>query len=235
MKLLLLSIAFLLSPFIYCSFIIYHSFIIIFHIQLLLIFTFFWHRLQFFLFFTELFSYFFPIFSYFFSKADSSALDIDTLGAQIRAQLASVIANRVFCENVVNNVLKYNVSTLQIPSQIAAINAICGATALQNVHMLSLFIPYQAEPTGQPSSQPTVLSTEPPPVHTHTITIVFICIIIIIIMIACLRCCIIVVACCSKPKVKEHSHLYDILVILNDDEEAIFENVRHEDIVFSRR
>ena len=56
-----------------------------------------------------------------------------------------------------------------------------------------------------------------------------------ILLIALLRFHPIVTAYFAVKKGEKEGHLYDILMVLNEDEEAIIENIRHEDIVFFRR
>ena len=166
------------------------------------------------------------------STAGSSLINVEDLTTRIRATLAAKIKSVDWCNKVVANVLAANVSVLHTPPQIVAIREICGLNSTGPIKFASVVLPAQIFPTGQPSSQPSYYI--PPTKIGRRSYAIFAFIIFIIIVIACLRCCLICVAFCAKKETQE-SHLYDILVILNDEEEAIFENVRHEDIVFSRR
>ena len=151
--------------------------------------------------------------------------------AIIQAKLAAVIKTSDWCNKVAENVTAANVTVLHIPSQIRAIHDICG-NLTTTVKFASVVIPSPKFPTGQPTSTP---SSYVPPVPLRRRSFpTFALIIFIIIIIACLRCCLICLAICGK-KTEEKSHYYDILVILNDDEQAIFQNIRHEDIAFIRR
>ena len=167
-----------------------------------------------------------------FLTAATSEDDLEKLSARVQAMLAAKIKSVDWCNKVVANVLAANVSVLHIPPQIIAIREICGLNSTGPIKFASVVLPAQRFPTGQPSSQPSYY-IPPIKIGRRSYT-TFALIIFIIIVIACLRCCLICIAFRHKKDAAE-SHLYDILVILNNDEEGIFENVRHEDIVFSRR
>ena len=157
------------------------------------------------------------------------------LAAQIQARLALTIRTKEFCNQVVKNVRVNNVTVLQNVTQVAAIYAICGVgTGFGPVAYRTMFLASQRYPSTEPTSQPTNKQTPIPIQRRSLVSVVFICIIFFIILIACLRCCLILSVFCLVKKVTK-SHLYDIIVILNDNEEAIFENVLHEDVVFYRR
>ena len=132
------------------------------------------------------------------------------------------------------NVIASNVTKLHTPEQILEIYAICGLKSSPVTYQAKV-IPVKRYPTTQPYSQPTTIPLPPPTIRQHLVTIHFIGYLFIILVLACLRCAPVIIACCTKDLAPKRSHLYDILVILNDSEEAVFQNVRHEDIVFSRR
>jgi hypothetical protein len=133
------------------------------------------------------------------------------------------------------NVLAANVSTLHTPEQVLAIRAICGLFSIDNVRYQAKIVPRMERPSSQPTSRPTAIPIQSPTTRQHLVTVHFIGYLFIILVLACLRCAPVIIACCTREKISKRSHLYDILVILNDKEEAIFQNVRHEDIIFSRR
>ena len=161
----------------------------------------------------------------------STTVDVGTFDAEVQAKLAAMIKTSDWCNKVAENVTAANVTVLHIPSQIRAIHDICGNLST-NVRFASTVVPGTKLPTGQPTSTPSSYVPPLPPRRRSFPT--FALIIFIIIIIACLRCCLICLAISGK-KTEEKSHFYDILVILNDEEEAIFENIRHEDIAFTRR
>ena len=163
--------------------------------------------------------------------AGSTTIDVGAFNAIIQAKLAAVIKTSDWCNKVAENVTAANVTVLHIPSQIRAIHDICG-NLTTTVKFASVVIPSPKFPTGQPTSTPSSYIPPVPLARRSYSTFAFI--IFIIIIIAILRCCLVCFAIGGK-RTEEKSHLYDILVILNGDEEAIFENVRHEDIVFTRR
>ena len=163
--------------------------------------------------------------------AGSTTIDVGAFNAIIQAKLAAVIKTSDWCNKVAENVTAANVTVLHIPSQIRAIHDICG-NRTTNVKFASTVVPGTRLPTGQPTSTP---SSYVPPVPLRRRSFpTFALIIFIIIIIACLRCCLICLAICGK-KTEEKSHYYDILVLLHDDEQAIFQNIRHEDIAYIRR
>ena len=148
--------------------------------------------------------------------AGSTTIDVGAFNAIIQAKLAAVIKTSDWCNKVAENVTAANVTVLHIPSQIRAIHDICG-NRTTNVKFASTVVPGTRLPTGQPTSTP---SSYVPPVPLRRRSFpTFALIIFIIIIIACLRCCLICLAICGK-KTEEKSHYYDILVILNDDEQV---------------
>ena len=184
----------------------------------------------------KFFSLFFFVFVFcfcflFLFTANTAEGDLAALTAKVVKMLAAKIKTSDWCNKVAENVTAANVTVLHIPSQIRAIHDICG-NRTTNVKFASTVVPGTRLPTGQPTSTP---SSYVPPVPLRRRSFpTFALIIFIIIIIACLRCCLICLAICGK-KTEEKSHYYDILVILNDDEQAIFQNIRHEDIAFIRR
>ena len=167
----------------------------------------------------------------FSSTANTAEGDLAELTAKVVKMLAAKIKTSDWCNKVAENVTAANVTVLHIPSQIRAIHDICGNLSTI-VRFASTVVPFPILPTGQPTSTPS--SYVPPVPLGRRSYSTFAFIIFIIIIIAVLRCCLVCFAIGGK-RIEEKSHLYDILVILNGDEEAIFENVRHEDIVFTRR
>ena len=170
-----------------------------------------------------------------FIAAGSSPLNFEVLTNATKTRLKSEISTSSFCNKVVQNVIASNVTTLHTPEQVLEIYAICGLKSSSPVTYQAKVIPVKRYPTSQPTSQPTTIPLPQPTIRQHLVTIHFIGYLLIILVLACLRCAPVIIACCTKDLAPKRSHLYDILVILNDTEEAVFQNVRHEDIVFSRR
>ena len=181
-----------------------------------------------------MFSFFVSVFCFcflFLFTANTAEGDLAALTAKVVKMLAAKIKTSDWCNKVAENVTAANVTVLHIPSQIRAIHDICG-NLTTTVKFASVVIPSPKFPTGQPTSTPSSYVPPVPLARRSYSTFAFI--IFIIIIIAILRCCLVCFAIGGK-RTEEKSHLYDILVILNGDEEAIFENVHHEDIVFTRR
>lgn len=169
------------------------------------------------------------------TTAGSSSLDFEVLTNATKTRLQKEILTSSFCNKVVQNVIASNVTILHTAEQIVEIYAICGLKSSSPVTYQAKVIPRKEYPTSQPTSQPTTIPLPPPTSRQHLVTVHFIGYLFIILVLACLRCAPVIIACCTKDLLPKRSHLYDILVILNDTEEAVFQNVRHEDIVFSRR
>lgn len=169
------------------------------------------------------------------SLVASSATSIDVVSNATRKDLVSAMASGVFCNNIADSMLKSNVTGLSSPDQISAIRAICKSTS-PRVAFVSNVVPTAYRPSSPPTSRPLpyrgFMSTD---TTKHLVTVPFLGYMFIILLLGCLRCAPCLFGCGTLGKDEGSPHLYDILVILNDEEEAIFENIRHEDITFFRR
>lgn len=139
------------------------------------------------------------------------------------------MTSNTLCEAFVSRAETLNVSFLTIPGGLAASGAICNSSAT----FTSVYSPSKTDyPTGQPTSSPSHHSH--PKKQPKMFRGGFIGFLIIVFLIWILRFCPVFIGLCRKKEKKE-SHLYDILVVVNDTEEAILENIKHQDIAFFRK
>lgn len=129
---------------------------------------------------------------------------------------------------------QYNVTVLSSSDQLTAIRGMCGSTVRAAKFEVSI-VPLQFSPTSPPTSVPSKVVPKISALKTPLVTIQFLGYLFILFIIACLRCCPVIVGYCSASDDLQMAHTYDILVILNDENEAVFQNIRHEDIIYFRR
>ena len=155
-------------------------------------------------------------------------------GDSIRIKIRSAVTSTKLCQEFVDRVEYLNVSALLDTKNLYAITDLCtGKVTFSTIITPTIST---AQPSSRPSSKPTLTQSSPPTVAMHTsVTSGFIGFICMILLIAFLRFHPVITAMLAKKKDLKVGNLYDILVVLNEDEEAIIENVRHEDIAFFRR
>ena len=166
----------------------------------------------------------------------SSASSIDVISNATRKDLLLAVSSGSLCQKLADGVLKANVSSLTSPDQLDAIRAICKSS--NRLAFASNLVPTVYQPSPVPTLRPTSVRRENiinVDSSLHLVTAHFLGYLFIILLLACLRCSPCLFGCGVLGKGKGSPHLYDVLVILNDEEEAIFENIRHEDITFFRR
>jgi hypothetical protein len=138
----------------------------------------------------------------------------------------------IFCNEVITSGKSNDVPFLMLPVSVGAIGAICKRQ--EEPTFTTVFIRrYQRQPSSMPSSQPSEQPTSSPtPVKPQLITGSLIGFLSVIVLIGFLR---------IYPAIlnfwfmkKNNGYKYDILVMIENDE-AVIENIKHEDIVFFRR
>ena len=155
-------------------------------------------------------------------------------GDSIRIKIRSAVTSAKLCQEFVDRVEYLNVTVLLDPTNYYAITDLCRGKVTFSTIITPTLITDQ--PSHRPSGSPTMTPSIHPTVAMHTsVTSGFIGFICMILLIAFLRFHPVITAMLSKKKNQEVGNLYDILVVLSEDEEAIIENVRHEDIAFFRR
>ena len=132
------------------------------------------------------------------------------------------------CQIFVDRAHILNVTFLDTPAGIAESGALC-----KEVPTFTTII-NSGGGTEQPSTQPSSAPSFAPHIHRKKlITSGFIGFLTIVSLIWFLRFYPSIVGAFVK-KEKKIGHLYDILVVISEDEEAILENIRHQDIAFFR-
>ena len=156
----------------------------------------------------------------------------DSIKVMVRAALASDI----LCQKFVQRGVYMNLTVLQTASGAAAAGALCEQHPLFTIIVAPPSSQPSSSPSGQPTSTPSTVPTSSNPIirHTTKMTTSFIGLLSIILLIAILRFNSSMLALIVAKKDEKKGHLYNILVVLNDNEEAILENIRHEDIAFFR-
>ena len=155
---------------------------------------------------------------------------MNLVGNAIVQNIITVVNNGRLCKKIVQIAHQNNVTNLMTSRNIQNIGDVCQQTPIFS----TVFVPGPfTQPSSLPSGQPTSLPTSHTPPKTVTATLVGF--ITILTLIGFLRFSPSVVDMYAKKDVMKKGHLYDILVILNGDEHAVLENIRHEDIAFFRR
>ena len=158
------------------------------------------------------------------------------LSQSIKTHFTTVITDQSFCDLLITSVQTFNITALNIPTQLTAIRNICNVTSeLPKVQFTSVVLPTKFVPTMQPSSVSSIYKTSSSTSKKNVFATTSI--LGIFLMVAVSLSCIgmvLLLFCCSRKRITK-SHQYDILVLLNDNEEIIFENIHHEDIIASRR
>jgi hypothetical protein len=146
--------------------------------------------------------------------------------------IANIIAG-IFCNEVITSGKSQNVPFLMLPVSIGSIGDIC-KQPVEEPSFKTVFIRRNKrqpspQPTGQPSGQPT---SSPTPVKPQLMTASVIGFLSVIILIGFLRIYPAILNFFFMKKI--NGYKYDILIMIDNDE-AVIENIKHEDIVFFRR
>ena len=125
-----------------------------------------------------------------------------------------------------------NVSSLMTNASRSSIDGLCRQNP---TFLVTFFAGPDTQPSAYPSSRPSGMPSQAPVMPKVVIvTDTMLGIMTMIVIISILRFSPAAVGMFIKKKVQKVGHLYDILVVLNDDEEAILENIQHEDIAYFR-
>jgi hypothetical protein len=149
----------------------------------------------------------------------------------IKILVRKVMKSGTLCQTFIDRAFLLNVTFLMTPEGVAASGAACSEEPV----FTSVYTPGgSSQPSSQPSSPPTSNPTEPPVQRKKKLaTSGFVGFLTIVFLIWFLRFFPSMLG--MMKKTEKVGHLYDILVVISDDEEAILENIRHEDITFFRR
>ena len=161
---------------------------------------------------------------------NSNAL-LSTVGATIKQQVQKAMNDHSLCNSIVTRVSYFNITELLSATAKLGIDNVCVQTPAFATVILSAPLDVPPTLTTAPSSPPT---EQPTPYHSNTERNRLYGILAIIIFTAVLRLLPAMIDCCVPKKNPKSGHLYDILVVLNNTEEAILQNIRHEDIAYYR-
>jgi hypothetical protein len=167
--------------------------------------------------------------------ANSTVVASNKVGSTIQNVVLQAVVSNVLCEMIITRASYFNVTALLTITAKVGVGAVCRktpafATYILTTNAVALPVVATKDPTASPTLQPT--PSTPPKLNTSTNRLYGI--LAIILIIAFLRLVPSLIDCCTSQKVYVRGHLYDILVVLSDKEEAILQNVRHEDIVYFR-
>lgn len=135
------------------------------------------------------------------------------------------------CNSIVTRVSFFNITMLLSATAKVGIGAVCGQTPAFATVILSVPVDIPTTLTIEPSSPPT---QQPTLYHLSTERNRLYGILAIIIFTAVLRLLPAMIDCCVPKRNPKKGHLYDILVVLTNTEEAVLQNIRHEDIAYYR-
>lgn len=140
--------------------------------------------------------------------------------------------NLNLCTLFVSRAIELNVTFMATTTGLKSAGALCGVRA--NARFEDT-VTVTSSPSADPTAAPTAHSSTPRPTPATLFSSTFVGVITIVILVGFLRLnptLATIIMAKEKPRA---GHLYDILVVISDEEEAIIENIRHEDIVFLRR
>jgi hypothetical protein len=155
---------------------------------------------------------------------------IDNIFAAIKSDVSTALSSGILCKRLATSAGQLNVSSIMTP---LAIKDMCNNTAVfVTAFIATPLIMTSGSPTGQPSSAPTIYRPIP---KTSLLSQKMIGFLTIMCLIGVLRFIPSLIDVFSTKKVPKGGHLYNILVVLNAEEMAVLENIRHEDISFYRK
>eukprot|EP00596_Hydrurales_sp_CCMP1899_P003571 CAMPEP_0119051136 /NCGR_PEP_ID=MMETSP1177-20130426/72856_1 /TAXON_ID=2985 /ORGANISM="Ochromonas sp, Strain CCMP1899" /LENGTH=814 /DNA_ID=CAMNT_0007030245 /DNA_START=432 /DNA_END=2877 /DNA_ORIENTATION=- len=168
-------------------------------------------------------------------SANESAESVANTVAATKAQVTTAVVTGTFCNALVGSSKLHNVTTLNTPEGIGAMKAVCNTTNIP-IFSTSFIAGTDTQPSSMPSTQPSSEPTKiPTPMEPGLITSSFIGFICIVILIGFLRFFPYFMSLFIEKERKLSGIKYDVLVMINDEQEALLENINHEDIVFFRR
>ena len=148
---------------------------------------------------------------------------------KIQVRRATRENNLNLCNLFVSRAMELNVTFMMTTSGLEKAGALCGVRAAARIESP---VTATAIPSTTPTAAPTPYSA---PTRATLFSSTFVGVITMIILVGFLRLNP-TLATIIMPKEKPRAgHLYDILIVISDEEEAIIENIKHEDIVFLRR
>ena len=148
----------------------------------------------------------------------------------IQSVVENAMSQGTLCSQLETSAGQYNVSSL-MPS--IAINSLCYQTPI----FATVFVP---GPSQLPTLSPSGTALKPPDVTTDDaekrkfIEFKTVVLLAFMVLIGILRFGPSLRDIYAEKKVPQSDHLYSILVVLNDEENAVLENIRHADIAFYR-
>jgi hypothetical protein len=153
------------------------------------------------------------------------------LGTSIRTKLATVVKDGSFCEQFIVSIRDHAVSWMETRDGTNAIRNICYTNA---PFVVVPYADFQYQPSSMPSSSPSIEGPTQAPTAKPTIsTGSFIGFLVVVALIAIMRFSPSLVDVVASKEKKDH--LYNILVVIDDHEDAILQNIRHSDILYFRR
>lgn len=157
------------------------------------------------------------------------------LSSSINGAMDSALKSGILCTRFVSFATELNATYMSSPANVKSAEAICTDRTLTLTATIISSPDNTAAPEKISNTNSESLQSPTAPKKNIPLTSIGVGIIGFIALVGVMR---LLSSCYSlyaakREKVKG-GHLYDILVILNSEEEAILENISHEDIVFYR-
>jgi hypothetical protein len=166
---------------------------------------------------------------------NDTTVTVDNDIAATETRMTTAVFTGAFCKELVTSSRLNNVTNLVTPIGIRDIGALCDTTRIPVYN--SLFIAgTKTQPTSRPSDGPSKAPTNPPThVKPEVMTTSVIGFVAVVILIFFLRFFPYLMSLFFEKPKKSIGHRYDVLVMIDNNHDAILENINHEDIAFFRR
>jgi hypothetical protein len=158
---------------------------------------------------------------------NSSQEFIANLTSTVRVSMATASSSGLLCRQFKNRGKALNVSFI--------VNETAQHTPCIDAAVVVVPVNTKRVPTGQPTAQPTyspTFRTLAPSLIQSLSTNRSLGLLAVVLLVGLVRLSPLLSAYISKTERPKACHLYDILVILSEEEEAVIENIRHDDIMY---
>lgn len=166
------------------------------------------------------------------NQGNASAASVALITDSIKLLVKKAMNSATLCKVFVDRAFTLNVTFLMTAGGIADAGTVCTEEPVFTV----VYAPGGTnQPTSQPSSQPSSAPSAAIKPRRKRFSSGFIGFLVMVAFIWFLRFYPALLAMVTKKEEEKAAHLYDILVVISEDEEAILENIKHQDIAFYRR
>ena len=154
------------------------------------------------------------------------------MSTSIQNGIFTIMSDGSMCRLIVISAAKSNLTSLNSTSALQNLFDVCNSIPVY----ATIFIPgHETQPSSQPTGQPTAIPSQVKFDRPNLFSNKIIGVLVMITLVGFFRFKPSVIDIFAVKLYQEESHLYNILVFLNNDEQAIMVNIRHEDILYFRR